>query len=99
MDIQFAVPEQPREQGERMTRQRLIDKRFLLFERLQRAATWGILFGHCRVRDLGKQFGGRTKSLCAPRIAPVPGLTQDELASGGSIPQVEPLCKRFSAYV
>ena len=85
MDIQFAVAEESRKQGQRMTRQRLIDKRFLPFQRFRGAATRSGVFIECRICDFGKEFAGCAQSFRTPRIASVPWLAQDELAAIGAV--------------
>ena len=85
MNIQFTVPEQPREQGQCVTGQRLIDKWFLTFQRFRCTATRSGVFIECSVRDLGKEFAGRAKPVRTPRIASVPWLAEDELSAVGAV--------------
>jgi hypothetical protein len=91
MNIQFTMPEQPREHGQCVTGQRLIDKWLLTFQRFRRTATRSGVFVECSVRDLRKEFAGRAKPLRTPRIALVPWLAQDELAAIGAVSKVEPV--------
>ena len=98
MDVFFAAAKESCKQSEGMTRKRLINKWFLSLQRLQRAATWAVVFAPGGVRDLGKEFAGSAKPLRAPWIAPVPWLTQDKLATIGAVAQVEPVSNaRISA--
>ncbi|MEQ1887178.1 MAG: hypothetical protein ABL967_19100 [Bryobacteraceae bacterium] len=91
MNIQFAVTKKSCYESQSVTGNGLIDERLLPLQGLHRAATWGTVLVYLGVANFGKEFAGCAKPICASWIAPVPGLTQDELASVGSIPKVEPV--------
>lgn len=61
--LQFAVAEKMRKQCESMASDRLVDKRLLAFERLQRATARGIVFAPRCVRDL---CGFRAMAISVP---------------------------------
>lgn len=71
LNLQTAMPKEPRKESQRVRAQGLIHERFLPLKGFHGAATrQRVLFEAC-VRDLGKEFRGRSQPSRAPRIAPV----------------------------
>jgi hypothetical protein len=91
VNIKFALPKESRKKSQRMTCQRLVDKRFLPFQRFCSAATRRGVILERHIRDLGKEFASCAHSFGAPQIASIQGLPQNELAAIGTISKIKPI--------
>jgi hypothetical protein len=98
VDQRFA-PKESAQQRQRVIRQSLVDKFVLAFKRLCRTATWLGIIVKRRVHDLWKQFRHSAKPRRLVLIHAVERLSNDELAGIGCVANVQPLSKRFFAYV
>ena len=82
-----AIAEHAGEHGQCGDRQRLIDKRFLGVDRRRGAAArQGVFF---LIQHLRKQLGHDAQPVFTPAVARVQGLTEDELAAGAVVAQVQ----------
>jgi hypothetical protein len=93
------VSEQPREHSKSMIGQRLVNKRFLTFQGLQRTAARLSVIVERRIDQFRKKPANCTQARGASPIPPVLRLAQHELTAGGVVPQIKPLSERLSAYV
>jgi len=88
----LAVPEQPRQQSERVIGQHLVHKGLLSFQRLDGAAGWqSVRTVQSGIEDLRVEFRDREQTVLGMLIAPVPGLAQNELTVVGIVPDVQPV--------
>lgn len=86
-----AVAQQLRQHGKRARRKRLVDEWLLAFEGLKRRATRKTVLSNPLVHDLRVEFADRAQPL---RLAPVPcvqRLTEDVLATGGIVAEIQPV--------
>lgn len=94
-----AAPEEAGDQGEGVASEDLVKERLLARERFCHAATGGDVFREAGVSDLGIEFGHGSQPGFVSAVGSVSRLAENELASVRAVAQIEPLCKRFSAYV
>src|SRR5262249_17807685 len=82
------ITEKPGQQSKSVLGQDLIHKRRLFFDRLRRAATWESVIIQTGIHRFRIELEDRSQSRRTSSVYLVQGLTQDELAAVGGVPDI-----------
>ena len=89
--IDLAVPHEARNHRQCTRGEHVVDERFLTLQSLRSRATRQRPLTQRRIHNRGKQLGNGTQPSLGPAIDAVEGLTKDELAIAGVVPNVQPV--------
>ena len=86
-----SISEETGQHGQRARRQSLVDERLLAVQRLNCGTTGQRVFTSLGVDDLGIQLAHGPQPTCLSSVARVQWLTENELAAGGIVAEIEPV--------